>query len=181
MHYLSTWDSVTSETVSRCFGKCGFRRQLASEDTERSEDDPCASDIDDDINEEFLSTGADAPCAEFVSIDDNVLTCEPQSVAEIVAEVVGGDAAEEVGDEAPENSPPFELLQKWLEGISLHLIVDSPLPKELMSDIVNYQGAVVTSADSTPESMTPPECGRPSLRTISEQSLDSPRSSLELV
>ncbi|KAL1469900.1 hypothetical protein MTO96_040792 [Rhipicephalus appendiculatus] len=74
MHYLSTWDSVTSETVSRCFGKCGFRRQLASEDTERSEDDPCASDID--INEEFLSTGADAPCAEFVSIDDNVPTCK---------------------------------------------------------------------------------------------------------
>lgn len=81
----------------------------------------------------------------------------------------------------PEKRPPFELLQKWLEGISLHLIVDSPLPKELMSDIVDYQGAVVTSTDSTPESMTPPECGRPPLRTISEQALDSPRSSLELV
>lgn len=81
----------------------------------------------------------------------------------------------------PEKRPPFELLQKWLEGISLHLIVDSPLPKELMSDIVDYQGAVVTSTDSTPESMTLPECGRPPLRTISEQALDSPRSSLELV
>uniref|UniRef100_A0A6M2DAU3 Putative serine/threonine protein kinase n=2 Tax=Rhipicephalus microplus TaxID=6941 RepID=A0A6M2DAU3_RHIMP len=84
-------------------------------------------------------------------------------------------------DVDPEKRPPFELLQKWLEGISLHLIVDSPLPKELMSDIANYQGAVAASADSTPESMTPPECGRPPLRTISEQALDSPRSSLELV
>ncbi|XP_049520403.1 LIM domain kinase 1-like isoform X4 [Dermacentor silvarum] len=83
-------------------------------------------------------------------------------------------------DVDPEKRPPFELLQKWLEGISLHLIVDSPLPKELMRDIINYQGAVVTSTDSTPESMTPPECRRSPLRTISEQALDSPRSSLEL-
>ncbi|KAL1434666.1 hypothetical protein MTO96_011483, partial [Rhipicephalus appendiculatus] len=83
------------------WGAGGGAIELASK--ERSEDDPvaCASDLD-DINEEFLSTGTDAPFAEFVSIDDNVPTCEPQSVAEIVAEVVGGgDAAE---DEAPEDS-----------------------------------------------------------------------------
>ncbi|KAL1478074.1 hypothetical protein MTO96_035246 [Rhipicephalus appendiculatus] len=64
--------SYFKQTLKGDSQKCGFRRQLASEDTERSEDDPvaCASDIDDDINEEFLSTGADAPFAEFVSIDD---------------------------------------------------------------------------------------------------------------
>lgn len=84
-------------------------------------------------------------------------------------------------DVDPEKRPPFELLQKWLENISLHLIVDSPLPTELVSDIVNYQGAVTASTtESTPESLTPPECRRSPLRTISEQALDSPRSSLEL-
>ncbi|KAH9376610.1 hypothetical protein HPB48_005821 [Haemaphysalis longicornis] len=85
-------------------------------------------------------------------------------------------------DVDPEKRPPFELLQKWLENISLHLIVDSPLPTELVSDIVNYQGTAVTASttDSTPESLTPPECRRSPLRTISEQALDSPRSSLEL-
>lgn len=84
-------------------------------------------------------------------------------------------------DVDPEKRPPFELLQKWLENISLHFIVDSPLPTELVSDIVNYQGAVTPNAtDSTPESLTPPECRRSPLRTITEQALDSPRSSLEL-
>ncbi|KAH8031871.1 hypothetical protein HPB51_021060 [Rhipicephalus microplus] len=89
-----------------CFRKCCFRQQTASEDTESSEDYPkaCASDMDDDIDEEFLSTGTNVPSAEFISIDDNIPTCEPQSVAGIVVEVVWGTAVEDVGDEAPEDS-----------------------------------------------------------------------------
>lgn len=84
----------------------------------------------------------------------------------------------------PEKRPSFELLQKWLAGISLHLLVNSPLPQELLSDIANFAGmpspGSSPSAESTPESLTPPECRRSPLRTISEQALDSPRSSLEL-
>ncbi|KAH8037016.1 hypothetical protein HPB51_008342 [Rhipicephalus microplus] len=52
-------------------------QQLASEDTEHSEDDleACVSDIDDNIDEEFLSTGVDAPFAEFVSPDMRAAKC----------------------------------------------------------------------------------------------------------
>ncbi|KAH7966109.1 hypothetical protein HPB49_013881 [Dermacentor silvarum] len=63
------------------------------------------------MDEEFLSTGADVPFAEFVSIDNDVLTCELQSVVEIVAEVVGDDAAEVVADEAPEDGGENEGLR----------------------------------------------------------------------
>ncbi|XP_037564783.1 tigger transposable element-derived protein 6-like [Dermacentor silvarum] len=102
MHYFNTsWQSVKRETVNNCFKKCGFRRQPAAKDMGCSEDDPVACDFE--LVEEFLSTGADVPFAEFVAIDNDVPTCEPQSVAEIVAEVLGDDAAEVVADEAPED------------------------------------------------------------------------------
>ncbi|KAH7979793.1 hypothetical protein HPB49_011088 [Dermacentor silvarum] len=74
-----------------------------------NEDDPVACDYD--MDEEFLSTGADVPFAEFVAIDNDVPTCEPQSVAEIVAEVVGDDAAEVVANEAPEDGGDNEGLR----------------------------------------------------------------------
>ncbi|XP_049528908.1 tigger transposable element-derived protein 6-like [Dermacentor silvarum] len=110
MHYFKTsWESVKRETVNNCLKKCGFRRQPAAEDTECSEDDPVACDYD--MDEEFLSTGADVPFAEFVAIDNDVPTCEPQSVAEIVAEVVGDDAAEVVANEAPEDGGDNEGLR----------------------------------------------------------------------
>ncbi|KAH8040896.1 hypothetical protein HPB51_013066 [Rhipicephalus microplus] len=69
-----------------------------------AEDDSLVSDIDEAIDEELLSSGANAPFAEFVSIDDNVQTCELQSVAEIVTGAVWGDTEKEVGDETPEYS-----------------------------------------------------------------------------
>lgn len=107
MRYLTTsWDSVQSEKISSCFRKIGFRWQLASDDTERSEDDSvaCVSDINDNIDVEFLCTGTDAPLAEFVSIGSNISTSEPQSVAKIVAEVVWCDTEKEAGDKALEGS-----------------------------------------------------------------------------
>lgn len=59
----------------------------------------------------FFSTGADVPFAEFVAIDNDVPTCEPQSIAEIVAEVVGDDAAVVAADEAPEDGGEDEGLR----------------------------------------------------------------------
>ncbi|KAH8034362.1 hypothetical protein HPB51_023492 [Rhipicephalus microplus] len=107
LHYLSTtWGSLRSETVRKCSRKCGFWRQPASKDTECSEYDSvaCTFDIDDDIDEEYSSIGANAPFVAFVSIGDNVPTWELQSYADMVAEVVGAGAAKEVGDEALEDS-----------------------------------------------------------------------------
>ncbi|KAH7937043.1 hypothetical protein HPB49_007560 [Dermacentor silvarum] len=64
------------------------------------------------MDEEFLSTGVDVPFAEFVAIDNDVPTCEPQSVAEI--------AAEGVADEVPEDGGPpatFALALAGLEAL----------------------------------------------------------------
>lgn len=77
----------------------------------------------------------------------------------------------------PERRPPFKLLEKWLDSISMHLVVESPLPDDLRSDILNYSAP--SSPDSTPELLTP-EALQPLLRTISERTSDSPQSSLEL-
>lgn len=55
-------------------------------------------DYDNDMDEEYLSTVADVLFAEFIATDDNVPTCEPQSFAKIVAEVVADEATEHSGD-----------------------------------------------------------------------------------
>ncbi|KAH6937980.1 hypothetical protein HPB50_006072 [Hyalomma asiaticum] len=81
----------------------------AAEGMMRSEDGPVNEDCD--MDEEFLSTGADVPFAEFVAIGNDVPTCEPQSIAEIVAEVVGDDAAEMVADEARKDGSEYEGLR----------------------------------------------------------------------
>lgn len=104
MHYLvSSWESVTSDTVRNCFHKCGFRRVPGAEETQEPSDDYA------EIDEEFRSTGADGLFSEFVAVDDNVLTCEPQSVAEIVAEVRGGEASD--SDEDDEEDIPTTFAQ----------------------------------------------------------------------
>ncbi|KAH6925411.1 hypothetical protein HPB50_004957 [Hyalomma asiaticum] len=63
------------------------------------------------MDEEFLSTGTDVPFSEFVAIDNDVPTCEPQSIAEIIAEVVGDNAVEVAADEDPEDNGENEGLR----------------------------------------------------------------------
>ncbi|KAH6938472.1 hypothetical protein HPB50_009619 [Hyalomma asiaticum] len=88
---LAEPQTVKRETVNNCFKKSGFRHIPAAEDTVCNEDNP--------VDEEFLSSGADVPFAEFVAIDSYVPTCELQSVGEIVAEVVVDEAPEDGGED----------------------------------------------------------------------------------
>ncbi|CAN8017378.1 unnamed protein product [Ixodes persulcatus] len=111
MHYLNaSWESVTSETVKNCFRKCGFRRSPEMEEPEpcvSGDPDPCETE-DDDMDEELRSAGAELAFSNFVAVDNDVPTCEPQTVADIVAELrhgqVTGDEHDDDEDE-PEMPP----------------------------------------------------------------------------
>lgn len=48
--------------------------------------------LKDEIEVEFRCTGAEGMFDDFVAVGDNIPTCEPQSVAEIVDEIKGDEA-----------------------------------------------------------------------------------------
>ncbi|KAG0432026.1 hypothetical protein HPB47_021215 [Ixodes persulcatus] len=54
--------------------------------------DPCVSD-EDDMDEEIRSTGTDIAFGEFVAMNDDLATCDPQTVADIVAELRQGEVS----------------------------------------------------------------------------------------
>ncbi|KAL0267249.1 UNVERIFIED_CONTAM: hypothetical protein PYX00_009578 [Menopon gallinae] len=55
----------------------------------------------------------------------------------------------------PDQRPPFEVMEVWLEGLSMHLSVGVPLPHDLELHIYNYSGKSPSSSESTtPESLT---------------------------
>ncbi|EEC14122.1 centromere protein B, putative [Ixodes scapularis] len=113
MHYLNaSWESVTSETVKNCFRKCGFRHSPEVEEPElsvSSDPDFCETE-DDDMEEELRSAGAELAFSDFVAVDDEVPTCDPQTVADIVAELrqgqVTGDEHDDDEDEDEPETPP---------------------------------------------------------------------------
>lgn len=65
-------------------------------------------------------------------------------------------------------SPPFEVLEVWLESLAIHTSVGHRLPTDLIFDIDHYKGSASreSSLSSTPDGMnTPPACKTPRLRT----------------
>ncbi|CAN8020622.1 unnamed protein product, partial [Ixodes persulcatus] len=54
--------------------------------------DPYVSD-EDDMGEELQSTGTDVTFSEFVAMDDDLATCDRQTVADIVAERRQGEVS----------------------------------------------------------------------------------------
>lgn len=68
----------------------------------------------------------------------------------------------------PNFSPPFEVLEVWLESLAIHTSVGHHLPTDLIFDIDHYKGSASreSSLSSTPDGMnTPPACKTPRLRT----------------
>ncbi|XP_014259612.1 LIM domain kinase 1 isoform X2 [Cimex lectularius] len=56
----------------------------------------------------------------------------------------------------PDKRPPFELMETWLESISLHLGAGVPIPSDIEVDIFDYSGRSNSSSESTtPEVLTP--------------------------
>nr|CAI5868496.1 unnamed protein product [Callosobruchus analis] len=49
----------------------------------------------------------------------------------------------------PDKRPPFEVMEVWLESLSMHLSVGMPLPPDLLFDIQHYRGLSPSSSGST--------------------------------
>ncbi|CAH0548987.1 unnamed protein product [Brassicogethes aeneus] len=49
----------------------------------------------------------------------------------------------------PDKRPPFEVIEVWLESLSMHLSVGMPLPPDLLFDIQHYRGTSPSSSGST--------------------------------
>lgn len=64
--------------------------------------------------------------------------------------------------------PPFEVMEVWLESLSMHLSVCMPIPSDLLFDIYHYRGLSPTSSGSTTPEGIPSECRSPNLQTIKE-------------
>lgn len=63
--------------------------------------DPYVSD-EDDMGEELQSTGTDVTFSEFVAMDDDLATCDRQTVADIVAERRQGEVSRSEDDDEEE-------------------------------------------------------------------------------
>ncbi|XP_044740456.1 LIM domain kinase 1 isoform X2 [Chrysoperla carnea] len=56
----------------------------------------------------------------------------------------------------PDKRPPFEVMEVWLESLSMHLSVGKSLPSDLVFDIYHFQGLSPSSSGSTtPEILAP--------------------------
>lgn len=73
------------------------------------------------------------------------------------------------------SSPPFEVLDVWLESLAMHISVGHRLPNDLTFDIDHYKGSQSreSSLSSTPDGLsTPPACKTPRLRSAAAPPCD---------
>ncbi|XP_050292721.1 LIM domain kinase 1 isoform X2 [Anthonomus grandis grandis] len=68
----------------------------------------------------------------------------------------------------PDKRPPFEVMEVWLESLSMHLAVGMPLPPDLLFDIQHYRGLSPSSSGSTTPEGIPSGHRSPALEPITE-------------
>ncbi|XP_066144217.1 LIM domain kinase 1 [Euwallacea fornicatus] len=68
----------------------------------------------------------------------------------------------------PDQRPPFEVMEVWLESLSMHLAVGMPLPPDLVFDIHHYRGVSPSSSGSTTPEGIPSGHRSPALEPITE-------------
>ncbi|XP_030754913.1 LIM domain kinase 1 isoform X2 [Sitophilus oryzae] len=68
----------------------------------------------------------------------------------------------------PDRRPPFEVMEVWLESLSMHLAVGMPLPPDLLFDIQHYRGLSPSSSGSTTPEGIPSGHRSPALEPIKE-------------
>ncbi|XP_057667372.1 LIM domain kinase 1 isoform X2 [Diorhabda carinulata] len=78
----------------------------------------------------------------------------------------------------PDKRPPFEVMEVWLESLSMHLSVGMPLPPDLLFDIQHFRGLSPSSSGSTTPDGIPSGHRSPALEPIREGKMaDTKRSS----
>jgi LIM domain kinase 1 len=73
----------------------------------------------------------------------------------------------------PDKRPPFEVMEVWLESLSMHLSVGMPLPPDLLFDIQHYRGASPSSSGSNTPDGIPSGHRSPALEPIKEGKMAS--------
>jgi hypothetical protein len=107
MHFTVTWRQVTQSTIVNCFRKCGYGLQRQTEaDSNASLKEEEDAFLDDWIR---LGAGEDVDFIAYMSVDNELATCDFSSTDELfVDRKEDGDEEEEDEDERePEAVPSF--------------------------------------------------------------------------
>ncbi|XP_028153835.1 LIM domain kinase 1 isoform X1 [Diabrotica virgifera virgifera] len=81
----------------------------------------------------------------------------------------------------PDKRPPFEVMEVWLESLSMHLSVGMALPPDLLFDIQHYRGLSPSSSGSTTPEGIPSGHRSPALEPICEGKMANTKRSSEKI
>ncbi|XP_040358278.1 tigger transposable element-derived protein 6 [Ixodes scapularis] len=155
MHFLATaWDTVSATTVQHCFRKCGFQRAGQVQALTKNNADEDADDSQ-EMEDAMAKMGAPITYCEYASLDDNVVTSEPQSIADIVADLTTADNEESDeedeqktnGDAAPTFADAIAALDTLRRYVNVHDCAESErglrlLEKRLLLHTINSKRQV---------------------------------------